>query len=211
MQIGLYNYPCLQLFSMAAYFLQDYFLFVVVVQSLSPVWLFGTLWTVGFPHYLPEFAQINAGCQWCYLTISSSATPFSFCLQSFPASGSFQMSKLFPSVAKVFELSFSISPSSDSVQFSSVAQLCLTLCDPMDCSTPGFPAHHSQSLLKLMSITLVMPSNHLILSSPSPPALNLCQHQRLFQCVSSLHQVAKVLEFQLQHQSFQWIFSTDFL
>ena len=53
------------------------------------------------------------------------------------------MSKLFPSVAKVFELSFSISPSSDSVQFSSVAQLCLTLCDPMDCSTPGFPAHHS--------------------------------------------------------------------
>ena len=49
------------------------------------------------------------------------------------------------------------------------------------------------------------------LSSPSPPTFNLSQHQGLFQWVSSLHQVAKVLEFQLQHQSFQWIFRTDFL
>ena len=49
------------------------------------------------------------------------------------------------------------------------------------------------------------------LSSPSPPAFNLSQHQALFQWVSSLHQVAKVLEFQLQHQSFQWIFRPDFL
>ena len=49
------------------------------------------------------------------------------------------------------------------------------------------------------------------LSSPSPPALSLSQHQGLFQWVSSSHQVAKVLEFQLQHQSFQWIFKTDFL
>ena len=65
--------------------------------------------------------------------------------------------------------------------------------------------------LKLMSIESVMPSNHLILSSPSPPAFNLSQHQDLFKWVSSSHQVAKVLEFQLQHQSFQWIFRTDFL
>ena len=57
-----------------------------------------------------------------------------------------------------------------------------------------------------MSIESVMPSNHLILSSPSPPAFNLYQHRGLFQWVSSLHQVDKVLEFQLQHQSFQWIF-----
>jgi len=49
------------------------------------------------------------------------------------------------------------------------------------------------------------------LSSPSPPTFNLSQHQGLFQWVSSLHQVAKVLEFQLQHQSFQWMFSTDSL
>ena len=54
-----------------------------------------------------------------------------------------------------------------SVQFSSFAQLCLTLCDPMDCSTPGLPVHHQlPSLLKLMSSELVMPSNHLILCRP---------------------------------------------
>ena len=68
----------------------------------------------------------------------------------------------------------------------------------------------SRSLLKLMSIELVMPSRHLIFSSfPSPPAFNLPQHQGLFQWVSFLHQVARVLE--LQHQSFRWIFRTDFL
>ena len=71
---------------------------------------------------------------------------------------------------------------------------------------------NSRSLLKLMSIELVMPSqpSHPLLS-PSPPILNLLQHQGLFKWVSSLCQVAKVLEFQLQHQSFQWIFRTDFL
>ena len=67
------------------------------------------------------------------------------------------------------------------------------LCDPMDCSTPGFPViTYSRSLLKLMFIKSVMPSNHLILSSPSPPAFYFFQHQGLFQWVSSSHQVAKV-------------------
>ena len=70
---------------------------------------------------------------------------------------------------------------------------------------------NSQSLLKFMSIESVMPSNHLILLSPYPPTFSLSQHQGLFKWVSSSHQVAKVLEFQLQHQSFQWIFRTDFL
>ena len=65
---------------------------------------------------------------------------------------------------------------------------------------------NSQSLLKRMSIESVMPSNHLILSSPSPPALSLSQDQGLFKRISSSQQVDKVLEFQLQHQSFQWIF-----
>ena len=69
---------------------------------------------------------------------------------------------------------------------------------------------NSPSLLKLMSIESVMPSNHLILSSPSP-ALNLSQHQGLFKWVGSLHQVAKVSAFQLQHQSFQWVLRTDLL
>ena len=62
---------------------------------------------------------------------------------------------------------------------------------------------NSQSLLKLTSIELVMPSSHLILSSPSPPGPNPSQHQNLFQWVNSLHEVAKILEFQLQHHSFQ--------
>ena len=69
-----------------------------------------------------------------------------------------------------------------------------------------------QSLLTLMSIELAIPSNHFILSSFSPPARNLFQHQGLFKWVSSSHQVAKVLElFQLQHQSFQWTPRTDLL
>ena len=100
-----------------------------------------------------------------------------------------------------------------SVQFSLVAKSCPTLCDPMDCSTPGFPVHHhSWSLLKLMSIIVgdtIQPSHPL--SSHSPPAFNLSQHRSLFKWVSPLHQVAKGLEFQLQHQSFQWMFRTDFL
>ena len=100
-----------------------------------------------------------------------------------------------------------------SVQFSSVTQSCPTLCSPMDCSKPGFAVpHQPQSMLKLMSIESVMPfqPSH-PLSSLSSPAFNLSQHQGLFQWVSSSHQVAKVLEFQLQHQPFQWTpFRMDF-
>ena len=69
----------------------------------------------------------------------------------------------------------------------------------------------SRNLLKSMSIESAMLSNHLPLSSPSPLALNLSQHQGLFQWVDSLHQGAKVLELQPQHQSFQWIFRVAFL
>ena len=96
---------------------------------------------------------------------------------------------------------------------SSVTQLCLTLCDPMDCSTPGFPVHHQ--LLELTQTHVHQVSDAIQLShpllSPSTPTFNLSQHQGLSQWVSSLHQVAKALEFQLQHQSFQWTFRTDFL
>ena len=100
-----------------------------------------------------------------------------------------------------------------SVHFSSVAQLCPTLCNSMDCSTPGLPVHHQlpefiQSHVHWVG-DAIQPSHPL--SSPSPPTFNLSQHQGLFQWVSSSHQVAKVLEFQLQHQSFQWTLSTDFL
>ena len=94
-------------------------------------------------------------------------------------------------------------------RFNSVTQSCLILCNPMDCMAPGFPVHH-QLPEKFMSIELVVQSNHLILLSCSSPTF-ISQHQGLFQWVSSLHQVAKVLELQLQHQSFQWILRTDFL
>ena len=98
-------------------------------------------------------------------------------------------------------------------QFSSVTQSCPTLCDPMDCSMPGFPVHHQLPELTQARVhrvsDAIQPPHPLL--SPSPPAFNLSQHQGLFKWVSSLHQVAKGLEFQLQHQSFQWIFRTDFL
>ena len=73
------------------------------------------------------------------------------------------------------------------------------------------PVHHQlQRLLKLMSIEFVMPSNHLILCHPLPLLPSIFPSQGLFKWVSSLHQVAKVLEFQPQHQYFQWVFRTDF-
>ena len=98
-------------------------------------------------------------------------------------------------------------------QFSSVAQSCPTLCNPMDCSTPGLPVQ-----CQLLEFTqtyvhwvgdAIQPSHPLL--SPSPPAFTLSHHQGLFRWVSSLHHVAKVLEFQLQHQFFQWTLRTNFL
>ena len=101
----------------------------------------------------------------------------------------------------------------------SVTKSCLTLCNPwkhfqpMEAWRTGFPVLHY--LLEFVQTHVhwvsdaIQPSQPL--SSPSPPAFNLSQHQDLFQWVSSSHQVAKVLEFQLRHQSFQWIFRTDFL
>ena len=100
----------------------------------------------------------------------------------------------------------------DLIHFNLVSQSCLTLCNPMDAAhQASVSIISSRSLLKLMSIESLMPSNHLILSSPSPPAFNLSQHQGLFKWVSSSHQVVRVLEPQLQQQSFQWTFRTDLL
>ena len=97
-----------------------------------------------------------------------------------------------------------------SVQFSSFAQSCLTLCDPTNCSMPGLPAHHQLPEFTQTHVSDAIQPSHPLLSS-SPPAFNLSQHQGLCKWVSSSHQVAKVLEFHLQHQSFQWIFRTDLL
>ena len=89
------------------------------------------------------------------------------------------------------------------LQFSSVTQLSPTLYDTVDCSRSAFPVHHQVPELAKTHVhwvgDAIQPSQPL--SSPSP-AFNLSQHQDLLQWVSSLHQMAKVLEFQLQHQSF---------
>ena len=106
-------------------------------------------------------------------------------------------------------------PFHQKVQFSSIQSLSHVqiLCSPIDCHTPSLPVHH-----QLLGCTqthvhwagdAIQPSHPL--SSPFPLAFNLSQHQGLFQWVSSSHQGAKVLEFQLQHQSFQWTLRTDLL
>ena len=132
----------------------------VVVQSPSRVWLFVTPWTAThqallsfiISQSLPKFVSIESVRPSNHLIL---CCPFS-CLPSFPASGTFPMSQLFASdnyksINKIF----------------SSFQSCLTPWDHMDCSTPGLPTHHqSWSLLRLMSMKSVMPSNHLILCHP---------------------------------------------
>ena len=87
------------------------------------------------------------------------------------------------------------------------------LLRPLDCSTPGLPVHHQHPEFTQTHVHWV--SDAIQASHPlsfwSPPLFSLPQHQGLFQLVSSSYQVAKVLEFQLQHHSFQWIFRTYFL
>ena len=120
--------------------------------------------------------------------------------------------RIFPLASKPFSVPLKshsfyslLHPFSVIKQFSSVTQSCLTVCHPMDCSMPGFPVLYQ--LLELAQTHVhrvgdaIQPSSPL--SSLFLPAFNLSQHQGLFQRVSSLHQEVKVLEFQLQHQSFQ--------
>jgi len=86
------------------------------------------------------------------------------------------------------------------LQFSSVVQSCPTLCDPMNCSTPGLPVHRHLPKFTQTHVHRVgdaIQPSHPLSSSPFPPAPNPSQHQSLFQWVSSSHEVAKVLEFQL--------------
>ena len=99
------------------------------------------------------------------------------------------------------------------VQFSSVTQSCPTLCDPMNRSMPGLLVHHQLLEFTQTQVHRVRNTIQLShpLSSPSPPAPNPSQHQSLFQRVNSWHEVAKVLEFQIQHHSFQRTPRTDLL
>ena len=110
--------------------------------------------------------------RWCHPTSSSSVNPFSFCFQSFPASGSFLMSQLFTSTGKSIGASASASVLPVNIQdffpFHSVQLLNhVWLCDPVDCSKPGFCVHHQLlEITKHMSIESVVLSNHLILCHP---------------------------------------------
>ena len=147
--------------------------------SLSRSVVSDTLWPHGQQHArLPCPSPTPRACsnfcpssQWCYPTISSSVVPISSHLQSFTAS-------LF-TIAKTWKQPKCPLTGGErrcdiyiqwNIQFSSAAQLCLTLCDPMDCSTPGFPVHHQ--LLELAQTHVhrvsdaIQPSHPL--SSPSP-------------------------------------------
>ena len=141
-----------------------------------------------------------------------------FCLQSFPASGFFPVSWLcigWPkywcfSLSKILLYVQGWFPLGVTGLLLLVSHSVMYLCDPMNCSMPGFPV--PDYILEFAQTHIhwvgdAIQSSHAV-SSPSPPSLNLSQHQCLFQWVGSLHQVAKVLE--LQHQSFQWIFRVDF-
>ena len=127
----------------------------------------------------------------------------------------FQIFKASLNVKSFFSMQLRCSPlflflfteiSKRAVQLSSVAHLCLTLCDPMDCSMPGFPVHHQSLEFAQTHVhrvdDAIQPSHPLL--SPSPPVLNLPQHQGLFQWVSSWHQVAKI-NVQLCSISLLWV------
>ena len=107
---------------------------------------------------------------------------------------------------------FTTGPPGKPYQFSSVTQSCPTLCNPMDCSTPGYPVHHQLPQLAQTHVhwvdDAIQPSHPL---SSLSSAFNFSHPQGLLKWVTSSQQVAKVLEFQLHHQPFQWTFRTNFL
>ena len=136
------------------------------------------------PHFLSA-SKYFFSCLWILF--------FVFCpLRQMITSQSYLSLKFFP-IGQILRYSII---SSSSVQFSSVAQSCLTLCDPMNHSTPGFPVHHqlqefSETHIHQVS-DAIQPSHSL--SSPSPPGPSPSQHQSLFQWANSSHEVAKALE-----------------
>ena len=171
-----------------------------------------------FPWHMDRLTSYSCLLPWpCSLFSFSTGYLFnsSRCSQIFSSKGNEHTSKSHSPVSS-HAFSTSLPPrlySLFSLHFSSVAQSCLTLCNLMDCSKPGLPVHHQLPEFTQTHVhwvgDAIQPSHPI--SSPSPPVLNLSQHQGLFKWVHSSHQVAKVLESQLQHQSFQWTFTTDFL
>ena len=155
-------------------------------------------------------------CRWILYELSYKGSPRILECVAYPfSSGSSQPRNQtgVSCIAGRFFTNWAIREAISVVQFSSFAQLCPTLCDPVNHSTPGLPVHHqlpefTQTHVHQVS-DAIQPSH--LLSSPSPPAPSPSQHQGLFQQVRSSHPLAKVLEFQLQHQSFQWTPRTDLL
>ena len=134
-----------------------------------------------------------------------------FCLENSMDRGAWEAKVYGVGVGHDWAISLSLCHAS--VQFSSVAQSCPPLCDPMNHSAPGIPVHHQFPELTQTHVhrvgDAIQPSHPL--SSPPLPAPNPSKHQGLFQWVNSSHEVAKVLEFQPQRQSFQWTPRTDLL
>ena len=185
-----------------------YNMYAYVLGHFSHVWLFATLWTVA--HQSPLSMGFFRQESWSGLPCPPPG--------NLPNPGikpaSLTLADRFFTAGATWKACCDMDQFSSVVQsISSVTQVCPTLCNPMDCSTPGLPVHHHLPELAQTHVhwvsDAIQPSHPL--SSPSPPAPNPSQHQGLFQWVSSLYQVAKGLELQLQHQSFQWIFRTDFL
>ena len=174
-------------------FTYDFLKIVVKWKSLSCVWLFAIPWTI----QSTEFSRPTTGVGSLSL------------LQ-----GIFQTQGLNPGLLHCRWILYQLSRREALkmvVQFSSVIQSCLTLCDPMNRSTPGLPVHHQLPELTQTHVhrvdDAIQPSHPL--ASPSPPAPNPFQHQGLFQWVNSSHEVAKVLEIQFYYQSFQRTPRTD--
>ena len=170
-------------------------------ESVSHLVMSDPLWPPGLQHPRRPCPSLSPGAcsnscplsRQCHPTISSSVTPSPPSLSLSHHQGPFQWVSSSHQVAKVLELQH------QSIQFSLVTQSCPTLCDPMDRSTPGLPVHHQLPELTQTHVhrvgDAIQPSHPL--SFPSPPTFNLSQHQDLFKWVSSSHQVAKVLTFQL--------------
>ena len=141
--------------------------------------------TLGLPvhHHLPELTQTHIRRVHDAIQPSHPVVPFSSHLQSFPASGCFPVSQFFVSIGQSIVVSASTSVLPMNIQFSSVAQSCPTLSDPVNRSTPGLPVHHHLPELTQTHVhrvgDAIQPSHRL--SSPSPPAPNPSQHQSLFQ------------------------------
>ena len=165
-----------------------------VLSCFSHVWLFETPWTVAHQASLSTGVLQARILEWVAMPFSrGSSQPRDWTQVSHVGSGFFTV-WVTRETQDYWVGSLSLYP-----EFSSVTQSCPTLCDPINCSTPGLPVHHQ--LLEFTQTHVlrvddaIQPSDSL--PSPSLPAPNPSQHQRIFQRVNSSHEVAKVLEFQL--------------